>query len=329
MNQTPPPFASGALDLGGQLVAYLRTAPEAKAPTTSSRLDRPVAPPVLVFLHGWAAGKAIWIGLMRRLGGTYPTLALDLPGHGDSDPAPGSFSPDSMATVVQDVLGALEVRDCVVIGHSMGTLVALALALRQPPGASEDRPALPTAAEDVESGESNESARAMGPTPSEVSRATHAPTIRGIVLCNPPYVADMRRHLGPWQSDRLLRVLLSLGRRTYRTLGWRASMDATGRLAAFRRRAAAYGAVPTEVLLRTARMLETVDLAPQLAGVPVPTLVTLGRYDLLTPARGGRKVAAGIPGSTRIELATGHEAMDSHEALLAETIGGWLAERGW
>ena len=245
-------------------------------------------PPSLVLLHGWGAGKGIWVGLLKRLGRGRPAYALDLPGHGGSDPLPGDYNPDALADAAADLLGALGVRDVVVVGHSLGTLVAIALALRH--------------------------REALG--------------IRAVVLCNPPHPADMRRILVPWRSDRWLSAALDFGRRTYRTLGWRAPADAPGRLAAFRRRAQAYGNVPTPVLLQTARMLEVVDLTPRLAGMGIPTLVTLGRFDLLTPARGGRLIARGIANSRCEQLPTGHEAMDTHEALLADTIEGWLVEQG-
>jgi pyruvate dehydrogenase E2 component (dihydrolipoamide acetyltransferase) len=60
-------------------------------------------------------------------------LALSLPGHGDTAPAPGAYAPGSdTAPFVADFLDALGVGPVDIVGHSAGGVVALRLALADP-----------------------------------------------------------------------------------------------------------------------------------------------------------------------------------------------------
>jgi len=83
--------------------------------------------PVLVLIHGLGATGDVWDGwrplLARRWPGRW--LAPDLPGHGGSPPL-SEYSFDSLAAAVAGVVepGAR----AVVLGHSLGGVVGLALA---------------------------------------------------------------------------------------------------------------------------------------------------------------------------------------------------------
>jgi pimeloyl-ACP methyl ester carboxylesterase len=83
--------------------------------------------PLLVLLHGLGATGEVFAGLERELAGSWPGgwLVLDLPGHGRSDWA----APYSFRTYADQVRGLLPTdRALVVLGHSMGGVVALELA---------------------------------------------------------------------------------------------------------------------------------------------------------------------------------------------------------
>jgi pimeloyl-ACP methyl ester carboxylesterase len=83
--------------------------------------------PVLLLLHGLGATGDVWQGwrplLARRWPGRW--LAPDLPGHGGSPPLP-SYTFDTLAAAVAGLAGAG--ARTVVLGHSLGGAVGLALA---------------------------------------------------------------------------------------------------------------------------------------------------------------------------------------------------------
>jgi pimeloyl-ACP methyl ester carboxylesterase len=83
--------------------------------------------PVLVLLHGLGATAAVWTGLVELLPAHWPGswLTVDLPGHGRSDPLP-RYSFGSMATAIAGTLDPA--RRHVILGHSLGGVVALTLA---------------------------------------------------------------------------------------------------------------------------------------------------------------------------------------------------------
>lgn len=88
--------------------------------------------PALVFIHGGEQDHSIWILQSRYLAHHgYAVLAVDLPGHGRSGGAPLA-SIESMAAWIVALLDAAKVRSAALIGHSMGSLVALECAAKYP-----------------------------------------------------------------------------------------------------------------------------------------------------------------------------------------------------
>jgi pimeloyl-ACP methyl ester carboxylesterase len=99
-------------------------------------VDVPAAPaaPVLVLIHG-ASGNARepLAALAAPLGGRYRLIAVDRPGNGYSARGSREMSdPARQAAIIAAVLDRLGVRDCLVLGHSLGGVVTLALALARP-----------------------------------------------------------------------------------------------------------------------------------------------------------------------------------------------------
>jgi pimeloyl-ACP methyl ester carboxylesterase len=83
--------------------------------------------PVLLLLHGLGATGDVWEGWRPLLAERWPGrwLAPDLPGHGGSRPL-SSYTFESLAAAVAGIASA-SVRT-VVLGHSLGGVVGLALA---------------------------------------------------------------------------------------------------------------------------------------------------------------------------------------------------------
>jgi pimeloyl-ACP methyl ester carboxylesterase len=82
--------------------------------------------PPLVLLHGVSLGAAAWVPLFRTLPG-WRLLALDLPGHGLSDPTTygRGHVREHARRLIDDILDALELDRAPVVGHSLSGMFAL------------------------------------------------------------------------------------------------------------------------------------------------------------------------------------------------------------
>jgi pimeloyl-ACP methyl ester carboxylesterase len=98
--------------------------------TAAHALD--AAKPTVVFLHGAGLDHS-WFGLQSRYFGYHGrnVLALDFPGHGRSE-GPPLATVEQMADWVFRVLDSLKLKKASLVGHSMGSLVALECAAKQP-----------------------------------------------------------------------------------------------------------------------------------------------------------------------------------------------------
>lgn len=88
--------------------------------------------PTVVFVHGAEHDHSVWILQSRYLAHHgYGVLAVDLPGHGRSA-GPALASVEAMAEWLIAALGAAHVGAAAIVGHSMGSLIALECAARHP-----------------------------------------------------------------------------------------------------------------------------------------------------------------------------------------------------
>jgi len=108
----------------------LATAPRLYAYTGGKAFD--AAKPTVVFLHGAQNDHSVWILQSRYLAHHgYGVLAIDLPGHMRSE-GPPLPTVEAIADRLAEALRAAGVGAMLVVGHSMGSLVALELARRRP-----------------------------------------------------------------------------------------------------------------------------------------------------------------------------------------------------
>lgn len=97
-------------------------------------VERGQGPPV-VLIHGNAVSHRDFeaSGLMARLAQSHRVIAFDRPGFGHSSrPRDRLWTPKAQAALLRAALGQLGVERPVVVGHSMGSMVALAMALDHP-----------------------------------------------------------------------------------------------------------------------------------------------------------------------------------------------------
>jgi pimeloyl-ACP methyl ester carboxylesterase len=90
------------------------------------------ARPAVVFVHGAGLDHS-WFGLQSRYFGYHGwnVLAVDLPGHGRSE-GPAVPSIQAMAQWVFTLLDLFKIQKTCIVGHSMGALIALECAAREP-----------------------------------------------------------------------------------------------------------------------------------------------------------------------------------------------------
>jgi len=93
--------------------------------------------PCVVFLHGALHDHSVWTLLARWFAHHgFGVLAVDQPGHGRSA-APVSDSIETLADWTLALLDAARVRRAALVGHSMGSLIALEATARAPDRVSQ------------------------------------------------------------------------------------------------------------------------------------------------------------------------------------------------
>jgi pimeloyl-ACP methyl ester carboxylesterase len=93
--------------------------------------DGPRQAPPLLLIHGSGAAGASWGLMVPALAGHHHVIRVDLPGCGQSPPAP-SYDVPAQANRVAAVLDDLGLRLVAVAGHSSGGYVGTALAEQRP-----------------------------------------------------------------------------------------------------------------------------------------------------------------------------------------------------
>lgn len=92
-------------------------------------IEQTSRPPVIL-IHGAGGTHLYWPPQVRRMNGQR-IYALDLPGHGKSGGVGKQFIQDYAQSVI-DFMKAARLRAAVMVGHSMGSAIALWLALAHP-----------------------------------------------------------------------------------------------------------------------------------------------------------------------------------------------------
>ena len=78
----------------------------------------------LVLIHGWTCNLDYWRDQVPDFAKRNRVIALDLPGHGQSDKPELVYSMDLFARAIDAVMRDAKVERAVLVGHSMGTPVA-------------------------------------------------------------------------------------------------------------------------------------------------------------------------------------------------------------
>jgi pimeloyl-ACP methyl ester carboxylesterase len=92
------------------------------------RASRPLA----LLIHGWSSSWFAMSPLLPYLSKRHRCLAVDLPGYGQSPRGPERATIPGYADTLADLIRQLSDRPVVLVGHSMGGMICLTLALRHP-----------------------------------------------------------------------------------------------------------------------------------------------------------------------------------------------------
>ena len=88
-------------------------------------------PPILL-VHGLGGSSLNWTAVAPALAARHRLIVPDLPGHGGSEPIPALSSLEPLADALASLVEREQAAPVPVVGHSLGGLVALRLAVRRP-----------------------------------------------------------------------------------------------------------------------------------------------------------------------------------------------------
>jgi pimeloyl-ACP methyl ester carboxylesterase len=88
--------------------------------------------PVVLLIQGVGASGRAWTPQLKALAFEYQPIAFDNPGIGEAPDTPEPVTVSSLADHALHVLEAAGARSAHLVGHSLGGLIALELALREP-----------------------------------------------------------------------------------------------------------------------------------------------------------------------------------------------------
>ena len=169
--------------------------------------------PPMLLLHGYAQTCHSWDFVALAMCDRFRVLSLDQRGHGDSDWAPdGDYSPEAYWTDLHAVTEALDLRDFVLMGLSMGGRNAISYAANHPGRVRalvvvDSAPIMQRAGTDrmrrfVQGDDVLDSVDAFVKRVQEYNPLRPAEQIRGSILHNLKQLPDGR---WTWKYDKVLR----------------------------------------------------------------------------------------------------------------------------
>lgn len=238
--------------------------------------------PELLLLHGWGLHGGVWDTLVPKLTPHLRVTRLDLPGHGRSRSVP---MPHSLTELTLQTMAAVP-PGAVVLGWSLGGLVALEAALRMPQ-------------------------RMRGLI---------------LVSTTPRFIAaeDWPHAMPPEQLQEFAEGLAQDYQQTlqrFLSLQVRGDESARASLRELRDALFAHGEPDTASLATGLAILKDSDLRGKLKDVSVPTQVIAGGYDRLTPAAAGEYLAEHIPGAQlHVFPKSAHAPFISHADVFVSAV---------
>lgn len=83
--------------------------------------------PKILLIHGFLESNAIWEDVIEKYKNSFEIIAIDIPGHGESSTFDNdSYSMESYAFYIKQLLDVENIKSTYIIGHSLGGYIALA-----------------------------------------------------------------------------------------------------------------------------------------------------------------------------------------------------------
>lgn len=86
----------------------------------------------LIMLHGWGQDVSTFWGLIPLLKNNFKIYLIDLPGFGRSDLPQKAFTTSDYAQIVKEFIEEKNIKEPILLGHSLGGRVAIKLAAKYP-----------------------------------------------------------------------------------------------------------------------------------------------------------------------------------------------------
>jgi len=86
----------------------------------------------LFFVHGWCINQSYWDAQVDHFEKRYKVVTIDLPGHGNSDKNRKDWTIENFGKDVILLIEALQLKNIVLVGHSMGGSIILEAAIAKP-----------------------------------------------------------------------------------------------------------------------------------------------------------------------------------------------------
>ncbi len=97
-----------------------------------ARTEGPTEGQLALLIHGWSSSWYALSPLLEQVARRYRCMALDLPGYGSSPPLAQPASIPAYADLLAELIRQHTNGRAVLIGHSMGGMISVTLALRHP-----------------------------------------------------------------------------------------------------------------------------------------------------------------------------------------------------
>ena len=241
----------------------------------------------IVFLHGWGMNSGAFTSFIPYLSDNFTITTIDLPGFGENaDHLPSPYTVETLANALVDVLP----ERCVLVGWSLGGLVAQKLALIAP----EKLAGLITIAS----------------TP----RFIAGPGWPGIA-------ADLLKMFEAQLEKNYQKTL-----ERFLAIQAMGSETAKQDIKAIREHVTQFPDPAEEALKKGLRILSTEDIRQEIGRIAVPTLRIYGRLDSLVPTSGIDNICELQPQSDTVVLPhASHAPFISHPQQTADIIFSFVA----